>query len=475
MYWPLRVCFIFAFVHAAVAVCGNGIVDTPAEGCDDGNTVGGDGCTFDCLIETPCGNFGPTPIIARSLNTRRFYFTSGVNFNFNTITLTGDNWCSSNWPGADLPATSQEVYNDFNTVAISPILFNILNTRQLNCDANAGNEFYDVIRFGIFETNVCWRGWYFSQQPGAAVAEGCSGFCGNYLTLDDFPDSLATFGYTFTSYKGGGLRILCRCNTLPPAAVCGDGNPEFDEPCDDGNTLGGDGCSATCTVEPGWSCSGWPSTCSSICGDGITTGTEECDDGNGFNNDGCTPACTLETGYECTGPSCNPICGDSLIVGSETCDDGNSQDNDGCSSSCQIEQGYTCQGNTSLCAPVCGDGLVTIDEQCDDNNTLAGDGCSAMCAVEIGYACVGSPSVCSIVCGDGNVTVPETCDDGNLQSGDGCASNCTLETGVLCNGEPSSCGPVCGDSLVVLGEQCDDGNSVPGDGCSASCQIETGY
>ncbi len=38
--------------------CGDGIVD-PGEGCDDGNTVSGDGCSSTCQVETPqpvCGN-----------------------------------------------------------------------------------------------------------------------------------------------------------------------------------------------------------------------------------------------------------------------------------------------------------------------------------------------------------------------------------------------------------------------------------
>ncbi|MDW8245683.1 MAG: MYXO-CTERM sorting domain-containing protein, partial [Sandaracinaceae bacterium] len=33
------------------------------------------------------------------------------------------------------------------------------------------------------------------------------------------------------------------------------------EACDDGNVVDGDGCSRTCEVEGGWSCSGSPSVC----------------------------------------------------------------------------------------------------------------------------------------------------------------------------------------------------------------------
>lgn len=40
------------------------------------------------------------------------------------------------------------------------------------------------------------------------------------------------------------------CGDGPPAApVCGNGSVEAGEQCDDGNTAGGDGCSATCRIE----------------------------------------------------------------------------------------------------------------------------------------------------------------------------------------------------------------------------------
>jgi cysteine-rich repeat protein len=47
-----------------------------------------------------------------------------------------------------------------------------------------------------------------------------------------------------------------------PSPVCGNGTVESGEQCDDNNLTGGDGCSATCTIESGYTCSGSPSTCS---------------------------------------------------------------------------------------------------------------------------------------------------------------------------------------------------------------------
>ena len=75
--------------------------------------------------------------------------------------------------------------------------------------------------------------------------------------------------------------------------------------CDDGNRFSGDGCSATCTVETGYTCTTTAglSTClDSTCGDGIDlNGNIGREDGNLFNNDGCTSVCTVEAGFLCYG------------------------------------------------------------------------------------------------------------------------------------------------------------------------------
>ena len=68
---------------------------------------------------------------------------------------------------------------------------------------------------------------------------------------------------------------------------CGDGvvNAAV-ETCDDGNTIAGDGCSATCTTE----------MAQVVCGDGvISPPTENCDDGNQVAGDGCSATCRMET------------------------------------------------------------------------------------------------------------------------------------------------------------------------------------
>jgi RHS repeat-associated protein len=51
------------------------------------------------------------------------------------------------------------------------------------------------------------------------------------------------------------------CLNTISTGVCGDGVVDPIEECDDGNTTGGDGCSANCTVEPDYTCTGSPSVC----------------------------------------------------------------------------------------------------------------------------------------------------------------------------------------------------------------------
>lgn len=150
------------------------------------------------------------------------------------------------------------------------------------------------------------------------------------------------------------------------AARCGDGFVAGFEICDDGGACAGgthcttdaecvaagdgdtcapqagDGCSATCELEPGAVCPTPGAPCGrSTCGDGVVEGTEECDDGNRQIGDGCTPFCVREP--RCTDGVCEAVCGDEVVFAPETCDDGNTLSGDGCSSSCQEEEGYACE------------------------------------------------------------------------------------------------------------------------------------
>lgn len=96
------------------------------------------------------------------------------------------------------------------------------------------------------------------------------------------------------------------------------------------------------------------------CGNGRADPEEPCDDGNSENGDGCSSSCSVELGFDCTGarPSvCTPIggtsspseCGDGRLDDDEVCDDGDNNDGDGCSDTCRTESGYDCSGSPSQC------------------------------------------------------------------------------------------------------------------------------
>lgn len=97
--------------------------------------------------------------------------------------------------------------------------------------------------------------------------------------------------------------------TVDLTGLCGNGVLAPSETCDDGNTTPGDGCSATCTIESGYTCPGAPSACATICGDGLIRGSEICDDGDTSSGDGCSGTCTSEAGWSCGGEPTACTCG----------------------------------------------------------------------------------------------------------------------------------------------------------------------
>lgn len=240
------------------------------------------------------------------------------------------------------------------------------------------------------------------------------------------------------SIGGRGEEVDARSGGDDPiaAAECGDGQVDADEGCDDDNASGGDGCSAECQIEPGWSCPDLGGTCVDlqVCGNAFLEDGEACDDRNQVDGDGCSADCRLEAGWSCPVPGirCGAArCGDGLVVGGEECDDHNPDDGDGCSAACRVEEGFAC-AEGGCRETTCGDQLVEGTEECDDANYELGDGCDPFCHRE--PMCSGGD--CAEVCGDNvlqhGVTSTEECDDGNLRGGDGCSAQCRVEVGFAC-------------------------------------------
>ncbi|MBQ9394201.1 MAG: DUF4215 domain-containing protein [Proteobacteria bacterium] len=145
---------------------------------------------------------------------------------------------------------------------------------------------------------------------------------------------------------------ICSSNTIGSKSsckpgTCGDSKIGKNEQCDNGSSNGSTGnkCSAMCHIV---------NRVTTKCGNGTidTANGEECDDGNKLGGDGCSPTCQIESAFECYDNGkkniCRPICGDGITMwmlngdAAEECDDGNNISGDGCSADCRKEPGFTC-------------------------------------------------------------------------------------------------------------------------------------
>ena len=433
--------------------CGNGALEQ-GEGCDDGNTKNGDGCSSTCHVET--GWMCPT-----------------VNAPCSLIPYCGDGIKNGTEQCDDGNVTPGDGCT--GTCTLEPFY---------KCPT-PGQKCVTTIVCG----DLMVTGDEACDDGNTTGSDGCSADC-----------KQAEPGYTCPTANGVGGQC-----TPVAQPKCGDSRLDYGEFCDDGNTTAGDGCSATCTLETGYTCPtpGTKCTLVAYCGDGKldTADGEQCDDSNMVGGDGCSATCVIEANFACPTPGQMCVstvkCGDHKVTGAEQCDDGNVLAGDGCSQTCQVECGWTCSQGACR-ATKCGDGIVAGLEQCDDGNTASGDGCSASCTLESqpvtkpegwkcttpkqANGCIGPTTCAATVCGNGGPGIlpegSEQCDDGNHDMGDGCTPLCRLEP--ACPAGGGACGGVCGDGMLLPAEaadptNCDDGNTISGDGCSSSCKVEPGY
>jgi len=403
--------------------CGDGN-RTPDEACDDGNDMAGDGCADDCTVEDGwlCSSSGCKA-------------TCGDGELHGTETCDDANLASGDGCSA---ACRVEPFFDCGTaepsVCASIIVCGdgVLHPGEV-CDP------------GIAGQDACY-------SPSENVALACKGFdsgvvdpavCNNGIV--EFMEECdgAVTGCTNCTVDDG---YVCPatgvCFRLPE---CGDGLLQAGEECDLG-LVSGPGC-VGCVVQPNSFCSGEPSVCvQSICGDDYRAPDEECDDGPGtqmnpgtpVGGDGCSATCTIETGWACPpGIDCLPVCGDGVLTGNEECETAHAA----ACQNCKLVPGFDCgNGLMNPCtATACGNGSASDPigsaepgEGCDDGNLVAGDGCGPTCQREPTVTVGPNPTVSS-TCGDGLKTANEGCDDGNNTPGDGCSAACARETGWLCD------------------------------------------
>jgi fibro-slime domain-containing protein len=522
-------CSVVGETCKQVVICGNGVLEGD-ELCDDGNTVGDDGCSADCaMVEDGFACVRPgkecvaVPVCGNGKRER------------------GEACDDGNADALDGCDTTCQVESGFfcstpGSACVELVCGDGVRTPDEDCDD--GTNLPDD---GCDDTCAVRQGWRCNTtgcQPicgdgrvegaekcddGARVSgDGCSSAC----TIEPFFNCTAVLHQTSvcTTTIACGNNILdpgevcdppgtagCKagCKSFTPSTtppMCNNGTVEDGEGCDPPNV--GNGCSATCQVEPGWTCP-TPTQCfaNPRCGDGnvdLSLG-EQCENPPApqVPHVGCGADCKAQPGYTCVGLTAadslcyKPVCGDGVVQPGEQCDDGNN--GAGCVG-CQLTAGWACPTEGAACIPKCGDGLKVTGEECDDGNKNDDDGCNKGCKIEPGHKCP-TPNMSCVdsVCGDGVEDKGEGCDNGGVKvcaggtnkaktctdntncpgstcvllpiAGDTCNANCQPEPAVTVGPSPVV-NVDCGDGLITGSEECDDGNDTNGDGCNDLCDIE---
>ena len=395
-------------------ICGDGKrYVTDSSKCDDGNTANGDGCSSSCIIETGftwSGGSSTSKDICNDIcgDGKRSVTDSSKCDDGNT---TNGDGCSSSciietgftWSGGSSlsPDICNDIYGDGKRSVIDSSKCDDGNTANGDgCSSSC-----------IIETGFTWSG-------GSSTSKDiCNDICGDgkrsvtdsskcddgNTTNGDGCSSSCIIETGFT-WSGGSSLSPDICND-----ICGDGKRSVidSSKCDDGNTANGDGCSSSCIIETGFTWSGGSSTskdiCNDICGDGkrYVTDSSKCDDGNTANGDGCSSSCIIETGWSCSGGSSTSIDVWNIVINLgwgdgitstlyEQWDDGNLISGDGCNLFCLIEKNFNWivipnLHDISYWYYVCGDGKIDTGEEWDDGNRGSKDGWDSSWKVELGF------------------------------------------------------------------------------------------
>ncbi len=247
------------------AVCGDSLVG-PGEGCDDGNTAGGDYCSADCRFETAiCGDslVGPGEACDDGNTAGGDYCSADCK----AVTAI----CGDGIQGAG------ECCDDGNT------------TPGDGCEATCDSGFlcpacnYDPGDYLYCSLDQC--------GPCPEGVGNCRNDSECEVGLECVRDVGTDYGFPYW---------VDVCSLV----VCGDGIAEGSEACDDGNTSGGDYCSADC------------SEVTAVCGDASIGIGEQCDDGGTTPGDGCDASCAIEGIQSETEPNDTFGTADPIVVGS---------------------------------------------------------------------------------------------------------------------------------------------------------------
>jgi cysteine-rich repeat protein len=396
--------------------CGDGTLDA-GETCDDGNTYSGDGCSPSCYVEIGwiCDN-DPMPSVCTEPN---------------VCTISSATWSEDMVEDGDTVYINIQTANCNNGEIINlvvkeddqsppltddPVIQNPSNV-VVNGNMATGSwdaEYQDDTDGNLFNPEENPPEYYFNAtiisngrfhysdnllnvvESGALACMGL-GSCNDYATqaeceadacsLAQASLPLVTCGLSFDPETRCLSDTSCGCawdaltSSCSPTweeelscGGCGNGVQDYNEQCDDGNTVNGDGCSYECKLEdrPG------------PCPEGLTL----CSDGTCSMNciftdedfASCNYNTACDTGEGCTCADCDgeqDSCEGGLLCSLEDAACCTSVSDGICIRACAFVD-PDCDGNE-----LCGNGLRELGEQCDDGNSVSGDGCSAVCLYEV--------------------------------------------------------------------------------------------
>jgi cysteine-rich repeat protein len=266
---------------------------------------------------------------------------------------------------------------------------------------------------------------------------------------------------------------------------CGNSRIDAGETCDDGDAQSGDGCSASCAVEGGYSCTGTPSVCTALpsAGSGTLTinvrrlslsGTK-----SGSGGDLSIPLLAFDataSGDTVTIKRLSFVAAEGSLTSLTNYKLWEDTNGDGtvdrpASTAISPSSGLLTFAPSAWTGAVIGSGSTIVYElrgdvpatlsgtnirlafdtaasdyvgatQLQNNAPLLGVRTDGICAAGTCQIIVATHTTTLWSfkgCPDGVVQAGETCDDGDAQSGDGCSAVCAVETGYTCTGTPSVC------------------------------------
>ena len=456
-----------------LSICGDAILNT-GEACDDGNATSGDGCSATCAIEAnyTCNR---SNVIANGdfelpLNATGSFTT------YNAGTVLGG--AAGSWTVSAGSVDYLNTYNSWQAASGAQCVDmsgSSAGTVTQTFPTVSGRNYAVQMRTAINADSGLT-----SATATVSVASGASNF--SWSILSKTPSTAATWPLQTLRFTAGGTSttLTIASTTAGFAGIvlddvrvydvvslacvpnCGNGVLNGAEACDDGNTTPGDGCSATCTIEAGFSCPR-----QSLLTNGDMEGNVDSVNRNicsGYNAGSTNiPGWTVVGNQvqQCEGQGWTAPTGEQIVHLNATTMGGIQQAfgtvsgrNYSWEARIAARTGgaatktgyvYIVSGATNVTtnfSTTTAMGSASWDTLSGSFTASASTTTMLFFSTTLGTAGPGvdgvrvydtTVPVCTTPCGNGYIQGSETCDDGNTVSGDGCSPTCVLEGGAICD------------------------------------------